>query len=185
MMTDVIVRTATLDDIGDIQRLYREVDRYHAELLPEVFQPVEGDARPADVVAKSITDEDADYLVASLFGEVVGFVNLWKRSYPSHPMFMPRQFAQVENAVVSAPYRGRGIGTALFDAAVAWAKEKGLRSVQLSVWTANERARRFYLERGFVPITEKLELDLSQESTRHGTHAEPTDAAVESQSSQQ
>ena len=48
----------------------------------------------------------------------------------------------------------------MFDAAIAWAAERGLEFVQTMVWIANEGAREFYLRRGFEPVMERMELDL-------------------------
>jgi len=167
------IRTATPDDIEEIQRLYRQLDHYHAELLPDVFQPVDGDARAPDALAKFITDEDADYLVAERDGEIVGFVNVEKRSHPPFPMFKPHHFAMIENAVVDKAHRDQGIGTALFDAAIAWVRVKGLTSVQTSVWIENSRARSFYVDRGFRPKTEKLELSLDGEDAEQADSVGP------------
>ena len=163
MMSDDTIRKATGDDIDALQRLYHELDRHHVELLPDVFRPVDEDARTADVVARFITDEDADYLVAERDREIVGFLNVRKGSHPPFPMFRPHDFAIIENVVVDRAHRGQGIGMDLLDAAIAWAREKGLTFVQTSVWTANDRARAFYVDRGFRPMTEKLELDLAGE----------------------
>jgi ribosomal protein S18 acetylase RimI-like enzyme len=162
-MSEIIIRRATPDDIEEIQRLYRELDHHHAELLPDVFIPVDGDARAPDVLVKFITDEDADYLVAQRDREIVGFLNIQKRSHPPFPMFRPHHFAMIENAVVDNSHRGQGIGTALFDAAIGWARKKGLAFVQTSVWTENDKARSFYVDLGFRPMTEKLELQLDGE----------------------
>lgn len=162
-MSDATVRKATLDDVDAIQRLFRQLDRHHVDLFPDVFQPVDGDARPSEVVAQSITDEDTDYLVAERDGEIVGFLSVAKRSHPPVPMFRPHDFAMVENAVVDRTHRGQGIGTAMFGAAIAWAREKGLAFIQTGVWTENHRARSFYINMGFRPMTEKLELDLTGE----------------------
>lgn len=169
MMSDVAVRKATCDDIDAIQRLYRQLDRHHVELLSDVFQLVDGDARAADMLAKFITDEDADYLVAERDEEIVGCLNVQKRSHPPFPMFRPHQFAMIEDAVVDKSHRGQGIGTALFDAAIGWASEKGLTFVQTSVWTANVNARSFYVDRGFRPMTEKLEFNLAGEDAEQRT----------------
>ena len=154
-----ITRKAESGDIPEIQRLYRQGDSHHADLLPEVFQPVEGDVRGNDFVQKLIDWDDADYLVAELDGQVIGFVNVQRASHPKYPMFRPHEFALIEDAVVDEPYRGKGVGTILFRAAIDWARDHGLRYVQTTVWHANVGAREFYLNQGFRPMTMKLELD--------------------------
>ncbi len=158
------IRKAEARDIPAIQRLYRQLDGHHAELLPEVFQPVDGDARGDDLIQKWIDREDADYLLAERHGQVVAFVNVQQSGHPKHRMFRPHEFAMIENAVVDKPHRGNGIGRALFAAAMDWARDKGLRHVQTSVWHDNAGAREFYLHQGFRPMTVRLELDTERDA---------------------
>ncbi len=161
-MTNVSVCIAKHEHIDAIQRLYRQLDRHHVDLLPCVFQPVNDDARNADVVKKSIADKDADYLVAICGKVVVGFFHVQKRSYPSLPMFRPHHFTMIENAVVDRAHRGQGIGGALFDATIRWAKDRGLEDIQVTVWTANQQANRFYVSRGFQPAIKTLALHIDK-----------------------
>lgn len=161
-MSEVVIRKAIYPDIDAIQRLYRQLDRHHVTVLPEVFQSIDGDARTPEMVATFIMDEDADYLVAERDDEILGFLTVQEKSHPTFTVYKPYRFAMIENAVVDRSHRGQGIGTALFDAAKKWAAERALRFVQTSLWTANDRAKRFYLDRGFRSITEQMELDLSR-----------------------
>lgn len=154
-----IIRKAQIRDIPEIQRLYGQLDGHHAELLPKVFQPVDGDARGDDVLRKWMERDDSDYLLAELDGQVIGFINVQRASHPKYPMYRPHEFALIENAVVDKSHRGKGIGTALFRAAIDWAREHGVRYVQTSVWHENVGAREFYLGQGFHPMTVRLELD--------------------------
>lgn len=48
------------------------------------------------------------------------------------------------------PYRGHGIGRRLLDSALAAAKVRGLRRVELQVFASNEPAIRLYERAGFV-----------------------------------
>ena len=52
---------------------------------------------------------------------------------------------------VDPSHRGRGIGRALLDAAVEWAREEGARRVVLTVTESNPAAHRLYVGSGFVP----------------------------------
>lgn len=157
------IRQATIDDVSAIQRLYRDLDNHHVDLMPNLFRPWTEDARPDSVLIDWIEDPDADYLVAAEDG-IVGFLNIRTAAHPCYPMFMPHQFAMIEDAVVEPSHRGTGIGTQLFKAAIAWALERGLGSVQTMVWSANKGTREFYLRQGFRPLTERLELDVRDEA---------------------
>ncbi len=162
-MRNPTIRAAEPRDIPELQRLYRQGDSHHAALLPEIFQPVEGDARGNDLIQKLIDRDDADYLVAELDGQVVGFVSVERASHPSYPLFRPYEFALIENAVVDESHRGKGVGSVLFRAAIDWARRHGLRRVQTTVWHLNAGAREFYLDQGFRPMTMRLELDTERD----------------------
>jgi RimJ/RimL family protein N-acetyltransferase len=51
---------------------------------------------------------------------------------------------------VASDYRGRGIGAALLDAVVEWARTNGAHKVTLQVWPHNIAARSLYERFGFV-----------------------------------
>lgn len=54
---------------------------------------------------------------------------------------------------IERPHRGIGLGAALLDAALTWARETGtLHWVELGVFSANPRARRLYERFGFEQI---------------------------------
>ena len=54
--------------------------------------------------------------------------------------------------------RGRGVGEALIDAVIAWAREKDATSVHLWVTETNKHARRLYERCGFTVTAERQPL---------------------------
>lgn len=56
----------------------------------------------------------------------------------------------LDGLCVSDQARGQGVGTALLEAVVAEARQRGYRSVRLDVVDTNTRARALYERRGFV-----------------------------------
>lgn len=82
---------------------------------------------------------DAAILVAEVDGTLAGAVSLQlTRGVVDLGMF------------VAADRRGAGVGTALVEAAVAWAREVGAHKVALAVWPHNHPARTLYTRFGFV-----------------------------------
>jgi RimJ/RimL family protein N-acetyltransferase len=51
---------------------------------------------------------------------------------------------------VAMDYRGRGVGSALLDAATRWARLRDAHKITLQVWPHNGSARRLYERSGFV-----------------------------------
>jgi GNAT superfamily N-acetyltransferase len=68
--------------------------------------------------------------------------------------------AQIEAVRVRADYRGRGLGAALFEWAVAEARRRGCALVQLTTDKSRADAPRFYERLGFVASHEGLKLRL-------------------------
>ncbi len=62
-----------------------------------------------------------------------------------------RSWMQIENMVVDEARRGSGIGRALIDACVDFARERDCYKVQLQSDEQREGAHRFYERAGFLP----------------------------------
>jgi GNAT superfamily N-acetyltransferase len=86
-------------------------------------------------IARRLEDAETMYFVADENGRIVGLAGVspgW-----------------VEQLYVLPELQGRGVGSALLDAAVAWRRKAG--DTELRLWTleGNEAGRRFYEGRGW------------------------------------
>jgi RimJ/RimL family protein N-acetyltransferase len=77
-------------------------------------------------------------------GCVVGRLSIARDQHPAS-----RHVADV-GLMVDAAYRRRGIGRALLEAGVEWAREAGIRKLELHVFPWNEAAIALYENFGFV-----------------------------------
>lgn len=157
----VSIRNATSSDISAIQKLYRELDRHHVDLLPDTFRLVDGDIRSDDAIAEWIIADDRAYLVAETDGRIVGVIGVAENSYGSLPMYHPKRYGFIDSAVVSTTHRRAGVGKTLFSAAVNWMRARNLQSAQVQVWNANSEAVEFYSKQGFNSIYTRMELNLN------------------------
>jgi ribosomal protein S18 acetylase RimI-like enzyme len=55
----------------------------------------------------------------------------------------------VADVAVSADARRMGVGSALMNAGEAWARDRGLPTLSLDVWSTNDRALAFYRRLGY------------------------------------
>lgn len=83
-------------------------------------------------------------LVAVHEGRVIGWLALARgaEEYIRHT-------ADLMMGVISA-YRGQGLGSAMLDYALHWARAQGVEKIYISLRAGNERAFPFYAKHGFV-----------------------------------
>lgn len=148
------IRRATRDDLEAIVRLLAD-DALGAtrespatpllEAYTEAFDAIDGDPRHELVVA----DRGARRTIAVLQLTVMPGIThrgMWR--------------AQIEGVRVASDLRASGIGQALFEWAIARARERGCRMVQLMSDKRRPDAIRFYERLGFVASHEGLKLHL-------------------------
>jgi diaminopimelate decarboxylase len=92
---------------------------------------------------RSVTVEGAN-LVAVSGGGIIGSISIRRDEHPA-----TRHTASIGMFVTSA-WRGRGVGTALLDGAMRWARDAGVERVDLSVYPHNQAAIALYRGFGFV-----------------------------------
>ena len=98
--------------------------------------------------------------VAEDKGNVIGFITVLGRMKYTDPDDYPHEYALIEDLIVCAPYRRRGIGRHLLSRAEEYAREVGVLSLQLEVTAANSKARRLYNSSGFQEAWIELEKKL-------------------------
>jgi len=124
-------------------RLAEEADRLPMALLfAAVAEERDGIAAepPVDVERWAARWELDRTFVAVTAGEVVGVIVVIESAFGFGEIAM----------FVAARCRGRGVGTALVERAIAWAKARGLHKLTLSVFPHNEAAIGLYRKFGFV-----------------------------------
>ena len=90
------------------------------------------------------SDDEAMY-IAELDGRPAGCAYL----VTLVDYFNERPHAHLSVLAVSADAEGRGVGAALLDQSVAWAKERRSDRLTLSALVTNNRARALYERKGF------------------------------------
>ena len=97
---------------------------------------------------KELGDPAFEVRVAESGGKLVGYAKLG----PPHLPFEPRgEAAELRQLYVVEELKGQGIAQALMDWVIDRARRRRADYLYLSVFTENERARRFYEKYGFEP----------------------------------
>ncbi|MDR2570596.1 MAG: GNAT family N-acetyltransferase [Oscillospiraceae bacterium] len=139
------IRKAIVEDIDAINKLFYELDTGAIDMQPEHFQ--RGN-RSVEYLSGLINDEKSDFLLVVDNEEVIGFSLIFEREPPTLNLLVPCKVAYIQDFVVTANYRNKGIGTALMKESKQWAKERHMDYLRLSVIPANKDAQRFYTRHG-------------------------------------
>jgi GNAT superfamily N-acetyltransferase len=144
MAATVLIREAQPGDAREV-----------AELLTQLGYPVD-----AVEAAERLARGNETVFVADTGRGLVGVLSVWSQL----PLWRARPEARVTAMVVRSDTRGQGIGTALMERAVQWARAAGCGGIELTSGMRAERepAHRFYEAFGFrrtsygfwLPVTE-------------------------------
>jgi RimJ/RimL family protein N-acetyltransferase len=142
-MTPEDVRFSGVAEEGIAVRSACDLDRVPlAALFAAVAEERDGIATepPVDVEERAAAWTLDGTLVAVAGDQVVGSLHVEVSRFG---------FGEI-GMCVARSWRGRGVGTALMEAAMAWARERGLHKLSLSVFPHNAAGIALYRKFGFV-----------------------------------
>ena len=155
MTAALSVRPATAADVPALAALGRDsfVAKFGDLYRPEDLAAFLEQSHAEPVVAAQVADPHMRIVLAERDGALAGYCKLWLDcAWPEHA----RGARAVELVqIYTAPgATGGGIGAALMDWALAEARAFGADEIQLSVWSGNDGAQRFYQRYGFEKVAD-------------------------------
>lgn len=142
MPDGITIRTARPEDSRDILRLWKELMDYHAALDPLFAVPPEVPEKCHDWILENIHSERACVIVAEADSAIVGYSIAAITPYP--PALALEQYGEVYDLAVTASYRRRGAGSALFSYVREWFSRNGIDRVEARVAVTNEVSTAFW-----------------------------------------
>lgn len=158
-MEDVEIRTATGDDLQEIQRLNQNLcKKEHEEFDATIIKDFPFTQEGEQYFERRVKGDDGCVLVATLDDKIVGYLagGICEEEFYR----TISKLAEVENMLVLKKYRGLGIGTKLLEEFMDWCKSKGIEKVRAVASSQNTKAIDFYRERGFEDYSLILEKEL-------------------------
>ena len=137
-MGDFIVRRTTVADIDDQFDLMDAVAAERRWIGTE--PPIDRDERRPRWEAQLHDESKGVSFMAEADGRMIGCLGLQLAPYGVADLGM----------FIADGWRGRGVGSALMEAAIAWARSSPAHKIALSLWPHNEAARALYDKFGFV-----------------------------------
>lgn len=141
MSDALIIRSAARSDLDALVSLLGVLFSIEADFRPDPERQRRG-------LLRALTDPDrAGVLVAERAGAVIGMVTAQLVVSTAEG----GASAWIEDMVVAAPERGRGVGRRLLEAIEAWATARGASRLQLLADRENAPALAFYARLGWSP----------------------------------
>ena len=139
----MMVRRATEEDIPALDRLLIEVNRIHAKLRPDLFRDGRKKYTDEEILAL-LKDEDRPIFVFEKEEKILGYAFCIVLDHTKDTATTGYRTVYIDDLCVDAQTRGGGIGHALYEHVLTFARGIGAYNVTLNVWEGNENARRFY-----------------------------------------
>ena len=154
-MSDLTLRPATAADVPALTSLATAsfVDAFGHLYSPADLAAFLREAKSAAAIAVLVADPDGAMQVATRGGEPIAYCKIgYKCGWPQHARGIKAM--ELKQLYAAASATGTGVGSALMDWAMATLTAAGADEVQLSVWSGNHGAQRFYARYGFAKIAD-------------------------------
>lgn len=154
-MADPILRPARNADVAALALLGREsfIAKFGALYRPEDLAAYLDHTHSAETVAAEIAAADRRYCLAEAKGRLTGFCKLdLGCGWPEHAR--GERVIELKQLYTAPGMTGQGIGAALMDWALEEAGTLGADEIQLSVWSENVGAQKFYARYGFEKVAD-------------------------------
>lgn len=153
------IRDAHLGDAGPLIELRKQLDDIHAKARPDLF--ASGYFYDESEIVSLFAAEKSKIVVAwdGSSSRVLAYMVLNTEKAPQSPVFKhPRTFIYINDLCVSAAYRGQGIGRALMEYAIAYARSMDADGLELNVAEFNKSAIGLYESMGLRTRNRRMEL---------------------------
>ena len=145
-----MIRRAEERDIPRVLALLRQVNMVHHLGRPDLFH---GPATKynADELRTIFTDSERPVFVFTDAQDTVQGYAFCILQHPGNALMTDILTLYIDDLCVEENCRGQGIGRALYEHVLEYAKQIGCYNLTLNVWALNESALKFYQKCGLVP----------------------------------
>ncbi len=150
------VRRAEAHDIPTILNLLLQVDMVHHNGRPDLFKGPATKYKAEELKAILSDDETPVFVCADEEDRVLGH-GFCVLQHSGGQLMVEHTTLYIDDICVDEAARGQGVGRALYEHILSYAREKGAYNVTLNVWTCNPGAMAFYEKLGLVPYKVGME----------------------------
>ena len=150
------VRRARARDIPAIMELLVQVNMVHHNGRPDLFKGPTTKYTEAGLAAILADPATPVFVGTDESGRVLGH-GFCVMQHSGGQLMEEHDTLYIDDICVDEAARGLGVGRALYDHILAYARQKGCYNVTLNVWTCNPGAMQFYEKLGLKPYKVGME----------------------------
>ena len=154
-----IVRKAVPEDIPAILKLLVQVNMVHHNGRPDLFNGPTTKYTEDELREILLGDETPVFVCTDENGRVLGH-GFCIMQHAGGRLMVEHDTLYIDDICVDAEARGLGVGRALYDHILEYAREKNCYNVTLNVWSCNPGAMAFYEKLGLTPYKVGMEVIL-------------------------
>jgi diamine N-acetyltransferase len=155
------IRLATVGDYEQLCSVWEIGDALHREALPHIFRSSGEPPMDRANVQALIAGPNSAIVVADAGGEIMGVMTILEKLVTATAIKVPRRCVEIDNMAVKQSAQHQGVGQALIDAAVNWARGRGVTRLELNVYEFNEAATALYRGAGFTTQNRRMTRKIS------------------------
>ena len=151
------IRRAEEKDTERVLDLLSQVLMVHHRGRPDIFKADATKYGREELAGMFRDDENPIFVFADEHDVAQGYLFCQTEQHVGHAVLTDVRTLYIDDLCVEESLRGRGIGRALYEFAVRYARAQGYYNLTLRVWNLNEGAMRFYKSLGLRTQNEHLE----------------------------
>jgi len=152
----MIIRRAVKEDIEGLNTLLSQVLYVHHVDRPDIFKAV-GKKYTDEELLSIIEDDKTPVFVGVEEERVVAHCFCLINEVRGHSSLVDNKTLYIDDLCVLEEFRAKGVGRAMYEYAVNFAKEIGCYNLTLNVWAENKSAMKFYEAMGLT--TQKIGME--------------------------
>lgn len=143
------IRRAAERDIPEIGKLLEQVDMVHHLGRPDLFK-IGRKYSDSQLIGILADDSRPVFVAVDDSDRTLGYAFCIFQQHKADNVLTDIRTLYIDDLCVFEHLRGQGIGRALYEHVVRFARDNGCYNVTLNVWSKNPSARRFYERMGMT-----------------------------------
>jgi diamine N-acetyltransferase len=153
------IRTANTIDIDKILLLEEKIFNFHLNARPDWVDEKKR-LFTYEFMKKTIESKTGKIFIAEDDRKIIAYCIVNLKEIKNHQVFLDMVNIEIEDIYVDEQYRKKGVGNKLFTEVKKYAKEEGVKFIELSVWGFNKNAINFYEHLGMNIRICRMELKI-------------------------